>query len=135
MAICALFVGGGNLAWADPNPGDDMTSYITNPTFTDNADGWTITGQARYYNGKGFDGTTNFIELTNWGSSWDATISQTVTSLPNGYYQVQAAAQMSNASDLWMKLIANGAESYFSRNGDTNGNILAMVQKQLLVQV
>lgn len=125
MAICALFVGGGNLAWADPNPGDDMTSYITNPTFTDNADGWTITGQARYYNGKGFDGTTNFIELTNWGSSWDATISQTVTSLPNGYYQVQAAAQMSNASDLWMKLIANGAESYFSRNGDTNGNILA----------
>jgi len=125
MAICALFVGGGNLAWADPNPGDDMTSYITNPTFTDNADGWTITGQARYYNGKGFDGTTNFIELTKWESSWDATISQTVTSLPNGYYQVQAAAQMSNASDLWMKLVANGAESYFSRNGDTNGNILA----------
>ncbi len=110
-------------SWAQ-NPGDDMTSYITNPTFTNNADGWTIDGQARYYNGKGFDGTTNFIELTNWGSSWDATISQTVT-LPNGYYLVKAAGQMSGATDCWMKLVANGAENQFSRNGDTNGNILA----------
>lgn len=107
------------------NPGDDMTSYITNPTFTDNADGWTITGDARYFNGKGFDGTTNFIELTNWGSSWDATISQTVTGLPNGYFLVQAAGQMSGVTDMWMKLVANGIENQFSRNGDTNGNILA----------
>lgn len=106
------------------NPGDDYTSSITNPTFTGNADGWTIDGQARYFNGKGFDGTASFIELTNWGSSWDATISQTVT-VPNGYYRVKAAGQMSGTADCWMKLVANGAESRFSRNGDTNGNILA----------
>ena len=123
LAFCALLIGWSN-AWAQ-NPGDDYTSSITNPTFTNNADGWTITGQARYYNGKGFDGTTNFIELTNWGSSWDATISQTVTSLPNGYFLVKAAGQMSSSADCWMKLVANGAESRFSRNGDTNGNILA----------
>ena len=121
FAIVALLCSVGASA---QDPGDDMTSHITNPTFTDNADGWTIDGQARYFNGKGFDGTTNFIELTNWGSSWDATISQAVT-VPNGYYLVQAAAQMSGNSELWMKLVANGAESFFSRNGDTNGNILA----------
>ena len=109
------------------NPGDDMTSYITNPNFTGNADGWTITGDARYYTKEGatgFDGTARFIELTNWGSSWDATISQTVT-VPNGYYKVKAAGQMSGTADCWMKLVANDAESRFSRNGDTNGNILA----------
>lgn len=120
MAVALLCAVG---SWAQ-NPGDDMTSYITNPTFTDNANGWTIDGQARYYNGKGFDGTTNFIELTNWGSSWDATISQTVT-LPNGYYLVKAAGQMSGTTDCWMKLVANGAENQFSRNGDQDGNILA----------
>ena len=106
------------------NPGDDMTSYITNPNFTGNADGWTITGSARYFNAAGFDGTLSFIELTNWGSSWDATVSQTVT-VPNGYYKVKAAGQMSGTADCWMKLVANGAESRFSRNGATDGNILA----------
>ena len=122
LAFCALLIGWSNAS--AQNPGDDMTSYITNPTFTGNADGWTITGDARYFNGKGFDGTASFIELTNWGSSWDATISQTVT-VPNGYYRIKAAGQMSGTSDCWMKLVANGAESRFSRNGDTNGNILA----------
>ena len=123
MALLALLAVGGNAS--AQNPGDDYTSSIVNPTFTGNADGWTIVGEARYYNKNGFDGTLSFIELTNWGSSWDATISQTVTSLPNGYFLVKAAGQMSEASDCWMKLVANGAESRFSRNGATNGNILA----------
>ena len=122
FAIVALMCSVGT--WAQ-NPGDDYTSSITNPTFTGNADGWAISGDARYYTkGQGFDGTTNFIELTNWGAAWNATISQTVT-VPNGYYLVQAAGQMSGTADCWMKLVANGAESRFSRNGDTNGNILA----------
>lgn len=108
-----------------PNVGDDMTGAIANSNITGNADCWTITGQARYYNGTGFDGTASFIELTNWGSSWDATISQTVSNLPNGYYKVRAAGQMSGAADCWMKLVANGKENYFSRNGDSNGNIKA----------
>lgn len=121
MAVALLCAVG---TWAQ-SPGDDMTSYITNPGFTGNADGWTITGQARYYNkGTGFDGTERFVELCKWDGSWDATISQTVTSLPNGYYKVQAAGQMSGATDTWMKLVANGVENQFSRNGDTNGNIL-----------
>lgn len=122
FAIAVLMCSVG--AWAQ-NPGDDMTSYITNPTFTDNADGWTIDGQARYYNGKGFDGTTNFIELCKWDSDWDATVSQTVNGLTNGYYLVKAAGQMSAVTDAWMKLVANGSESQFCRNGDSNGNILA----------
>lgn len=114
IAICAL----------NPSAGDDMTSFVTNPNFASSADGWTIEGQARLYNGTGFDGD-KFIELTNWGSSWDATISQSINGLPNGYYVVKAASQMSGASEIWMKLVANGAESRFSRNGDTNGNILS----------
>lgn len=102
----------------------DYTSSITNPNFSADTNGWTITGEARSYNGNGFDGD-HFVELTNWGSSWNATISQTVTELPNGYYRVKAAGQMSGVADCWMKLVANGAENYFSRNGDTKGNILA----------
>ena len=120
LTMLVLLVGGGLSANAET----DYTSSITNPNFSTNADGWTITGNAKHFNGTGFDGD-KFMELTNWGSSWDATISQTVTELPNGYYKVKAAGQMTGASDCWMKLVANGAENYFSRNGDTNGNILA----------
>lgn len=120
LTMLVLLVGGVSSANAET----DYTSSITNPNFSTNADGWTITGNAQLFNGKGFDGD-KFMELTNWGSSWDATISQTVTELPNGYYKVKAAGQMSGVSDCWMKLVANGAENYFSRNGDTKGNILA----------
>lgn len=102
----------------------DVTAKITNPNFSTDAQGWTITGSARSYDGTGFD-ADKFIELTTWGSEWDATVSQTVSGLDNGYYRVKAAGQMSGASDCWMKLVANGAENYFSRNGNTNGNILA----------
>lgn len=123
MALLALLAGGGNAS--AQNPGDDYTSSITNPTFTGSADGWTIVGDARYFTKNGFDGTLSFIELTKWTGSWDATISQTVSSLPNGYFLVKAAGQMSGATDCWMKLVANGAENQFSRNGDTDGNILA----------
>lgn len=119
--MLVLFAGGVNFVNAET----DYTSSITNPNFSADTNGWTITGEARSYNkGNGFDGD-RFVELTNWGSSWDATISQTVTELPNGYYRVKAAGQMSGAADCWMKLVANGAENYFSRNGDTKGNILA----------
>lgn len=121
MTMLVLFAGGVNFVNAET----DYTSSITNPNFSADTNGWTITGEARSYNkGNGFDGD-RFVELTNWGSSWDATISQTVTELPNGYYRVKAAGQMSGAADCWMKLVANGAENYFSRNGDTKGNILA----------
>lgn len=119
MTMLVLFAGGVNLASAET----DYTSSITNPNFSADTNGWTITGEARSYNGTGFDGD-KFVELTNWGSSWDATISQTVT-VPNGYYKVKAAGQMSGVADCWMKLVANGAENYFSRNGNEKGNILA----------
>lgn len=120
LTMLVLFAGGANFVNAET----DYTSSITNPNFSADTNGWTITGEARSYNGTGFDGD-RFVELTNWGSSWDATISQTVTELPNGYYRVKAAGQMSGVADCWMKLVANGAENYFSRNGDTKGNILA----------
>ena len=109
-----------------PNPGDDMTGAIANSNIDGSADGWILDGQCRYYNNNtGFDGTTKFIEFTNWGSSWDASASQTINHLHNGYYRVRAAGQMSGVADCWMKLVANGKENFFSRNGDTNGNILA----------
>ena len=120
MTMLVLLAGGANFVNAET----DYTSSITNPNFSADTNGWTITGEARSYDGTGFDGD-RFVELTNWGSSWDATISQTVTELPNGYYRVKAAGQMSGVADCWMKLVANGAENYFSRNGDTKGNILA----------
>ena len=120
MTMLILLAGGANFVNAET----DYTSLITNPNFSADANGWTITGDARSFNGSGFDGD-RFVELTKWESSWNATISQTVTELPNGYYRVKAAGQMSGVADCWMKLVANGAENYFSRNGDTKGNILA----------
>lgn len=124
FAAVALFCAVGS--WAQsPNPGDDMTSYITNPNAATDTNGWTTTnGKAHRHTGNGFDGSAGFFELCDWENTWDLSFSQTIDNLPNGYYLVKAAGQMS-ASDLWMKLSANGYESYFSANGSTQGNILA----------
>ena len=127
FAIVALMCSVGT--WAQ-NPGDDMTSYITNPDATTDISGWTASsGDAHRHNGNGFDGNSGFFELCTWGGSWDLSLSQTVEGLPNGYYLVKAAGQMSAVTDAWMKLVANGSESQFCRNGDTNGTINASGQE------
>ena len=107
--------------------GDDYTSYITNASITSNMDGWTPSNATyvKYYGTTGFDGTNSFIEMTNWNSSWELSVSQTVSNLPNGYYLLKAAGQLSSATDITMKLVGNDKENYFHRNGANNGNILA----------
>lgn len=105
----------------------DMTSRIVNPKAATDTNGWTgFNGGATKRNtNNGFDGVAGFFELCDWyADSWDLTVSQSVNNLPNGYYMVQAAGQLS-ADATTMTLTANGFSSNFTANGDTNGNILA----------
>ncbi len=103
----------------------DLTRLIVNPTATSAIDGWTASTSDAHRNDKtGFDGAKGFFELCTWGAAWDLNLSQTINNLPNGYYKVKAAGQLS-ASDTYMKMSANGYESYFNPNDVTNGNILA----------
>ena len=114
--------------WAQtPSPGDDMTSYITNPDATTDTSGWTSSNSsyAKFHAGPGYENNASngFFELCNWNASWDLSFTQAINNLPNGFYLVKAVGQMSESTDISMKLIANGRESNFSRNGDGQGNI------------
>ena len=104
----------------------DLTRLVVNPNAVTSASGWELGGyNSKWNNGNGFDGKSGFFEICNWGaSSWENSASQTISNLPNGYYKIQAAGQLSS-TNTWMKLTANGYEVYFNPNDAENGNILA----------
>lgn len=102
------------------NPGDDATSYITNPSFeTGDLTGWTVvasddTGVKPNSNGtyttEGCDG--DYLFNTWWKGN---PITQTVTGLPNGQYELKAL-MANNAGDgnndkPCLYLLANGEHS------------------------
>ena len=99
----------------------DVTFKIVNPNFEKSLDGWTANKAGRI-GGEGYDGIGGIAEIGEWGAAaWDASMSQSVTGLPNGKYVVKAA---------WMA--ANGIEMTFAANegtttvigiGDQGGNI------------
>lgn len=62
--------------------GEDITSWLTNPTPTSNGDGWTMSQTPAY------DGGKNVAEY--WNKS-GASLSQTIN-LPQGYYRLTAIA-------------------------------------------
>ena len=104
----------------------NMTSRIVNPKAETNTDGWTgFDGNVTKRNtGSGFDGKEGFFELCDWGYTWDLTVSQSVNNLPNGYYMVQAAGQLSDRGTT-MTLTVNGESRNFEAHGTSSGNILA----------
>ena len=104
----------------------DLTRLLINPNALNDNAGWTAASGTVTRNARaGYDGVAGFFEPSSWGNTgWDATYSQTISNLPNGYYKIQAAGQLVTAST-WQKLSVNGYESYFNPNGDTGGNILS----------
>ena len=85
MAICALFVGGGNLA----NAREDVTStYLTDAELSNETANWALTSNGGNH---AWDGTNKYRE--SWHNTF--TITQTTAALPAGYYQlsIQAAVE------------------------------------------
>ena len=99
----------------------DFTYLIQNPDFAMNLDGWTGV-KANRIGGEGYDGVGGIAEIGEWGaSSWDASMSQAITNLPNGKYVVKAAWMA--ASGIEMTFAANAGETTVTGIGDMGGNI------------
>lgn len=110
---------------AQPKEGKsfDMTFKITNPNFDSDIKGWTAVKSGHHGN-KGFNGISGIAEVADWwAASWDASITQEITSLPNGKYKIKAAAQA--ATDIKMVLSANDGTAELVGIGDQGGNISA----------
>ena len=102
-------------------PGTDMTSYIVNPSFeTGDLTGWSVVASSDTgvktntgdYVTEGIDG--NYLFNTWWKGN---PITQTVTGLPNGRYELKALMTSDPGDHLY--LIANGEHStvFGSPNG------------------
>ena len=87
--------------------------------------GWTIANTITRNNNNGYDGKSGFFEFCNWGgSSWEGSMTQTISSLPNGKYKVRATGQAST-TDVVLTLTANGVSTNLNCIGDKGGNISA----------
>ena len=88
--------------------------------------GWTATGTnlefKRNGNNVGFDGIKGFLEPSNWNkSSFDITVTQTISNLPAGKYKVRAAGQAATGTTFTMD--CGGEVTTLNSIGDAGGNI------------
>ena len=115
----------------------DVTSWVVNPTFTSNANGWiTTTGASN----KGIatnqtgDFTGPFWE--NWKSSpYTGKLYQTIPNIPNGKYKLKMAVFNNNQkvpyAD-WMYLYANKGKTPITTNTPTFYEVFGMVMNDTL---
>lgn len=98
----------------------DVTDKITNPN-ADTNDGWNYTGNVDSRNG--FDGKSGYFNPGNWNAkSWEGSLYQTLSNMPNGIYNLKAAVQ--SAEDVISLLVANGTVSEKApANGTAKGTI------------
>lgn len=87
--------------------------------------GWTATGTNLEFKRNGnlsFDGIAGFLEPSNWHkSSFDITVTQTISNLPAGKYKVRAAGQASTGTTFTMD--CGGEVITLKSIGDKGGNI------------
>ncbi|MBQ8360703.1 MAG: hypothetical protein IJX44_01990 [Bacteroidaceae bacterium] len=106
----------------------DMTVLMANRDATlpvVDMGGWTTANTITRNGSNGYDGKSGFFEFCDWGaSSWEGSMTQTITSLPNGKYVVKAAGQAS-ATDVVLTLTANGVSTNLNCIGASGGNISA----------
>lgn len=87
--------------------------------------GWTTANTITRNTNNGYDGKGGFFEFCNWNaSSWEGSMTQTITSLPNGKYIVKAAGQAS-PTDVVLTLTANGVSTNLNCIGAEGGSISA----------
>lgn len=86
--------------------------------------GWTGTSDKFVRNGDlvGFDGIKGLFEPSDWwASSFDITVTQTISNLPVGKYKVRAAGQASTGTTFTMD--CGGEATTLNSIGDKGGNI------------
>lgn len=86
--------------------------------------GWTGTSDKFVRNGDlvGFDGIKGLFEPSDWwASSFDITVTQTISNLPAGKYKVRAAGQASTGTTFTMD--CGGEATTLNSIGDKGGNI------------
>ena len=85
--------------------------------------GWTGTSDKFVRNSSlGFDGIEGFFEPSDWwASSFDITVTQTISNLPAGKYKVRAAGQASTGTTFTMD--CGGEVTTLNSIGDKGGNI------------
>ena len=98
----------------------DVTDKITNPN-ADTKDGWNYTGNVDSRNG--FDGKSGYFNPGNWNAkSWEGSLYQTLSNIPNGIYNLKTAIQSEDG--VISLLVANGSVSEKApANGTTKGTI------------
>ena len=117
-AAYVAYVGG---AYATEGYMFDMTFNIQNPKFDSNMDGWT-TVKSGWNGGAGYDNIGGIAEIADWNAtSWSASITQSLTELPNGRYVVKMAWMA--ATGIKMTLSANEGSVEVVGIGDQGGNI------------
>ena len=104
---------------------DVTDTYLVNPSFEDQTNGWDNQGFGTQTNDAFTlkEGNTYLEKWVYSGAVGDACISQTVTSLPNGVYQLTAAAQniqegSSSALQTGAWLFAENQQSTVTTTGD-----------------
>lgn len=115
----------------------DVTSWVVNPTFTTNANGWISTTSA---SNKGIatnqtgDFTGPFWE--NWKSSpYTGKLYQTIPNIPNGKYKLKMAVFNNNQKTPyadWMYLYANKGRTPITTNTPTFYEVFGMVMNDTL---
>ena len=99
----------------------DYTFNIKNPNFDSNMDGWT-TVKSGWNGGAGYDNVGGIAEIADWNAtSWESSITQSLSELPNGKYVVKMAWMA--ATGIKMTLAANEASVEVVGIGDQGGNI------------
>ena len=99
----------------------DMTFMIVNPDFEKNVEGWECV-KAQHNDGAGYNDVGGIAEIAEWGAtSWDASMSQELTGLPNGTYVVKASWMA--ATGIEMIFAANEGAKTVTGIGDKGGNI------------
>jgi len=80
----------------------DLSLYINNRESNLNGlDGWTTSGLVGRNTGNSYDGKPGFFEPSDWNAaSFSCNMSQTLSGIPNGKYQLKAAAQASEGCTL-----------------------------------
>ena len=98
----------------------DVTDKITNPN-ADTKDGWNYTGNVDSRNG--FDGKSGYFNPGNWNAkSWEGSLYQTLSNMPNGIYNLKTAIQSEDG--VISLLVANGSVSEKApANGTAKGTI------------
>ena len=99
----------------------DMTFKIVNPNFEKNVEGWECV-KAQHNGGAGYNDVGGIAEIAEWGAtSWDASMSQELTGLPNGTYVLKASWMA--ATGIEMVFAANDASVTITGIGAEGGNI------------